>query len=337
MRVDAGSSDRPVCGGLVVRPGTRRAKADRVTAALSTTLRGPSWIGANFWSRAGGPRMWSRYDAGLVRDELAVLAEHGLNVTRSFCFWPDFVPVAGSPRRRRRRPLRRLPRRARGARARDDPDVRRRAHVRRELGSALATREGPLPRRLARLPAGLARRGDRGPVRRASGDRRLARLERDAPVRGRRDERGDHGVGATDRSGGPLGGGEPADLARGRRLGRRGVRPRQRLLAARARAAGRLRRAARVPDAGRRGPAGPDGGIRVRAVCRLRQARRARGVRRLVRLRRRRQRRRLLPPGAVHDSAGRRARLARLEQLRLRRSARQRIPTATTCSRCTSA
>ncbi|MGZ8794634.1 MAG: cellulase family glycosylhydrolase [Gaiellaceae bacterium] len=53
------------------------------------------WIGANFWSRAGGPRMWSRYDAAVVREELAVLAEHGLNVTRSFCFWPDFVPEAG--------------------------------------------------------------------------------------------------------------------------------------------------------------------------------------------------------------------------------------------------
>jgi endo-1,4-beta-mannosidase len=50
------------------------------------------WIGANFWSRAGGPRMWSRYNAAIVREELAVLAEHGCNVTRSFCYWPDFVP-----------------------------------------------------------------------------------------------------------------------------------------------------------------------------------------------------------------------------------------------------
>ena len=40
--------------------------------------------------------MWARYDAAVVREELAVLAAHGLNVTRSFCFWPDFVP---SPRR----------------------------------------------------------------------------------------------------------------------------------------------------------------------------------------------------------------------------------------------
>jgi beta-glucosidase len=51
------------------------------------------WLGANFWSRAGGPRMWTdRYDRAVVREELAVLAEHGLNMTRSFFFWPDFQP-----------------------------------------------------------------------------------------------------------------------------------------------------------------------------------------------------------------------------------------------------
>jgi len=53
------------------------------------------WLGANFWSRSGGPRMWSRYDADVVREELAVLADHGLTVTRSFCYWPDFVPEPG--------------------------------------------------------------------------------------------------------------------------------------------------------------------------------------------------------------------------------------------------
>jgi len=36
--------------------------------------------------------MWKRYDPAVVRQELAVLAEHGCNVTRSFCYWPDFVP-----------------------------------------------------------------------------------------------------------------------------------------------------------------------------------------------------------------------------------------------------
>ena len=53
------------------------------------------WLGVNFWSRAGGPRMWARYDAPVVREELETLARHGLDTTRSFCFWPDFVPEPG--------------------------------------------------------------------------------------------------------------------------------------------------------------------------------------------------------------------------------------------------
>lgn len=56
---------------------------------------GGSWIGVNFWSRAGGPRMWSRYDPAVVREELDVLARHGCNATRSFCFWPDVAPEPG--------------------------------------------------------------------------------------------------------------------------------------------------------------------------------------------------------------------------------------------------
>lgn len=51
------------------------------------------WLGANFWSRAGGPLMWRTYDRDLVRAELEVLARHGLRVTRSFCLWPDFMPA----------------------------------------------------------------------------------------------------------------------------------------------------------------------------------------------------------------------------------------------------
>lgn len=51
------------------------------------------WLGANFWSRSGGPRMWARYDRRVVREELAILRDHGLTVTRSFCYWPDFVPA----------------------------------------------------------------------------------------------------------------------------------------------------------------------------------------------------------------------------------------------------
>ncbi len=51
------------------------------------------WLGANFWSRAGGPLMWRNFDRDVVRQELAVLAAHGLGVTRSFFYWPDFMPT----------------------------------------------------------------------------------------------------------------------------------------------------------------------------------------------------------------------------------------------------
>lgn len=50
------------------------------------------WLGANYWSRTGGPLMWRSYDAGVVREELRVLHDHGLNMTRSFFYWPDFAP-----------------------------------------------------------------------------------------------------------------------------------------------------------------------------------------------------------------------------------------------------
>ncbi|HSK95210.1 MAG TPA: hypothetical protein VK891_01210 [Euzebyales bacterium] len=51
------------------------------------------WLGVNFWSRVGGPRMWTRFDEEVVRKELNVLAQHGLNVTRSFFYLPDFMPA----------------------------------------------------------------------------------------------------------------------------------------------------------------------------------------------------------------------------------------------------
>jgi endo-1,4-beta-mannosidase len=53
---------------------------------------GPLWIGANFWSRLGGPLMWRTFDADLVREELRTLVEHGMDLTRSFFYWPDFHP-----------------------------------------------------------------------------------------------------------------------------------------------------------------------------------------------------------------------------------------------------
>ena len=53
-----------------------------------------NWVGVNFWSRVGGPRMWTNYDRDVVREELATMATHGCTITRSFCYWPDFVPSA---------------------------------------------------------------------------------------------------------------------------------------------------------------------------------------------------------------------------------------------------
>ena len=55
-------------------------------------LEGRPWLGANFWSRTGGPLMWRSYDPAVVAGELATLAAHGMNLTRSFCYWPDFMP-----------------------------------------------------------------------------------------------------------------------------------------------------------------------------------------------------------------------------------------------------
>jgi endo-1,4-beta-mannosidase len=64
---------------------------------LTTVARDGSpavWLGANFWSRRGGPLMWreENYDPAVVREELRTLRDHGLNMTRSFFYWPDFHP-----------------------------------------------------------------------------------------------------------------------------------------------------------------------------------------------------------------------------------------------------
>jgi len=62
-------------------------------AALSDSDGSPQfWVGANYWSRSGGPRMWREFDAGVVREELATLCGLGMTVTRSFLYWPDVMP-----------------------------------------------------------------------------------------------------------------------------------------------------------------------------------------------------------------------------------------------------
>src|ERR1022692_870037 len=64
----------------------------RNSAKISTDGQPVCWLGANFWSRTGGPLMWRNYDPQVVSAELRVLREHGLTVTRSFFYWPDFMP-----------------------------------------------------------------------------------------------------------------------------------------------------------------------------------------------------------------------------------------------------
>ena len=64
----------------------------RNSATLIANGQPAGWLGANFWSRAGGPLMWRSYDPSVVASELSTLRDHGLTMTRSFFFWPDFMP-----------------------------------------------------------------------------------------------------------------------------------------------------------------------------------------------------------------------------------------------------
>ena len=65
----------------------------RQSAKLVRDGQADLWVGTNFWSRAGGPRMWRDYNAGVVGGELDQLAGLGMTVTRSFFYWPDFMPT----------------------------------------------------------------------------------------------------------------------------------------------------------------------------------------------------------------------------------------------------
>ncbi|MFJ6214134.1 cellulase family glycosylhydrolase [Streptomyces sp. NPDC092296] len=65
----------------------------RNSARLTATGTPVTWLGANYWSRTGGPLMWRSYDPQVIEEELVALRDHGLNVTRSFYYWPDFMPT----------------------------------------------------------------------------------------------------------------------------------------------------------------------------------------------------------------------------------------------------
>jgi endo-1,4-beta-mannosidase len=64
----------------------------RPSVLLASDGRPQIWLGANYWSRTGGPLMWRDYDGEVVTGELRTLRDHGLNMTRSFFYWPDFHP-----------------------------------------------------------------------------------------------------------------------------------------------------------------------------------------------------------------------------------------------------
>ena len=254
-----------------------------------------------------------------------MLAEHGLDVTRSFCFWPDFVPEPERLDEDVRRAVRRLPRRARRARDCSTIPTFIVGHMSGENWDP-AWREGRdlyrdvwLVSQQAWFAAEIARRF--GPHPAVVG----WLVSNEMPLYGGpATSRRDHRLGAHRRR---------------RRCARRARRSRSR--SATARGASRcpaidngysLRALAPLVDfVGPHSYPMQDDEVRqlltpaftCELAGELRQARRARGVRRQLRLRLRGERRRLLPAGAAHDAARRRARLARLEQLRLRRPPRR--------------
>ncbi|HEY2644693.1 MAG TPA: cellulase family glycosylhydrolase [Galbitalea sp.] len=65
----------------------------RHSVKVGTPQNPELWVGVNFWSRSGGPRMWVNYDHDVVREELETMKNHGITVTRSFLYWPDTMPT----------------------------------------------------------------------------------------------------------------------------------------------------------------------------------------------------------------------------------------------------
>ena len=204
--------------------------------------------------------MWMHYDGPVVvRQELEVLRRARLQRHALILLLAGLHAGARAARRGGSPSVRRLSRRPSRtpAWARSRPSSS--ATCWGELGSRLAGGSRPVSRPLARVAAGLVRGGDRAEVRRALRNRRVAGLERDAAVRRARDERRDRSSGDAPSRPAPYArpGRIPADLTRRRSLGHRGLGRRQRLLTSRSCAARRLRRPARVPDAGRPDAAAP--------------------------------------------------------------------------------
>src|SRR6185369_9287158 len=69
-----------------------RPAGDARMPTSTVTLPKRFLVGANYWSRAGGPRMWERFDEAVVREELRALKTAGIDCLRVFAFAPTMMP-----------------------------------------------------------------------------------------------------------------------------------------------------------------------------------------------------------------------------------------------------
>ena len=296
---------------------------DRNSERIVAAGQPVNWLGANFWSRTGGPLMWRNYDPDTVRGELAVLREHGLGMTRSFFYWPDFMPepdrideamtarFADFLDRHAEAGMSTVPTFIVGHMSGEnwDPPWREGRDLYADVWMVArqAWFAGEMVRRFGTHPAvsGWLVSNEMPIYGGANAPREVitawAQIIRDA-VRA---------AGGTQPF--SLGDGAWGTQAGGQHAG---------ILARRHGAAVRFPRPARVPRGRRRGAPALHRGVGVRAGRDVRPPGRARGVRCQLGLRVRRQRRALLPPGAAQQPAGRRDRVDRLVQLRLRRPGR---------------
>jgi len=51
------------------------------------------WVGCNYWASNAGCNMWHTWDETAVREDLALLAQSGMNCLRVFPIWSDFQPA----------------------------------------------------------------------------------------------------------------------------------------------------------------------------------------------------------------------------------------------------
>ena len=299
----------------------------RNTPRIMTGGAPANWLGANFWSRTGGPLMWRHYDPAVIDAELAVLERHGLTMTRSFFYWPDFMPgpqqidetmtarFADFLDRHAARGLTTIPTFIVGHMSGENWDPAWRGG--RDLYNDVW-----MVGRQAWFAAEMVRRFHEHPA--VAG----WLVSNEMPIYGGTGT--DHEVVATwariIRDAVRAAGGQPAAVARRRRLGHRGDRHRQRVPAGRRGRAGRLPRPAHLPGRRRPGPAALRRRHRLRAGGHLRQAGDHGGVRGQLRLRLARERRRLLPAPAAQHAAGRGQRVDRVEQHRLRPAAAGPVP-----------